>query len=679
MKRGFYLRLAIDGMKKNHRLYIPYLLTCTGMVMMFYIISGLANTPAILKMRGGDTIMIVLTLGSIVIGVFSALFLFYTNSFLIRRRNKEFGLYNILGMNKNNISRIMVIETLLTAWISLVFGLTLGILFSKLAELILVRMLEETAGYSLWIEPRGIFSTLIVFAVIFGLMLLVSIGRIRLTKPLDLLRSEAHGEKPPKANFLFAIAGLALLIAAYYIAVTIETPLAAIGSFFIAVLMVIVGTYLLFIAGSVVLCRLLQKNKKYYYKPAHFVSVSSMAFRMKRNGAGLASICILATMVLVMLSSTSCLYFGGENAIRATTPYDMILRVWCSDISECTDESLKDLTERACETLNGHVKDITDYSVFKIDGSFADGVIDLNGPGYDIETILSSMAAMNTVRTVHIISLSDYNRAKGKEETLSENEVLIWSSAKPYPYKTIEIDGCETIKDVRSIKEFPIKIPENESIVPLYVIVVPDWDKYVKEIKDHIEEINAGAEAHLISGTFNQYCCLNLSGLSDSEQIALCDTLAKNCSAYVSSQSEGRAEFFDMSGSLFFLGIILSIVFIAAAALIIYYKQLSEGYEDQSRFSIMQKVGMTGTEIKNTINSQILVVFFAPLLFAGIHLAFAFPYINKMLKIFAIDNLPLLIVTNLICFVLFSVFYIFVYRKTAGAYYNIVSDMDIKR
>ena len=286
---------------------------------------------------------------------------------------------------------------------------------------------------------------------------------------------------------------------------------------------------------------------------------------------------------------------------------------------------------------------------------------------------------MNTVRTVHIISLSDYNRAKGKEETLSENEVLIWSSTKPYPYKTIEIDGCETIKDVRSIKEFPIKIPENESIVPLYVIVVPDWDKYVKEIKDHIEEINAEAEANLISGTFNQYCCLNLSGLSDSEQIALCDTLAKNCSAYVSSQSEGRAEFFDMSGSLFFLGIILSIVFIAAAALIIYYKQLSEGYEDQSRFSIMQKVGMTGPEIKSTINSQILVVFFAPLLFAGIHLAFAFPYINKMLKIFAIDNLPLLIVTNLICFVLFSVFYVFVYRKTAGAYYNIVSDMDIKR
>ena len=316
MKRGFYLRLALDGMRKNKRLYIPYLLTCAGMVMMFYILCGLAFSPVIESIRGGDSITMVLFLGTFVVGFFALLFLFYTNAFLIRRRNKEFGLYNILGMNKRNISRILLWETIVSALFSLIAGLAGGLLFSKLAELFLIRMAGAEVGYDLRIEPLSIIAAVVFFGAIFTLILIVSLARIRLSKPLDLLKSEAAGEKPPKANWLLAVAGVIILGIAYYLAVSIQSPMAAFEVFFLAVLLVIAATYLLFIAGSVALCRLLQKNKKYYYRPDHFVSVSSMAFRMKRNGAGLASICILATMVLVMLSSTGCLYFGGGNAIR---------------------------------------------------------------------------------------------------------------------------------------------------------------------------------------------------------------------------------------------------------------------------------------------------------------------------------------------------------------------------
>lgn len=684
MKLGFYLRLAIDGMRKNSRLYVPYLLTCSGMVTIFYILGGLSHTQVIKTMRGGDTIGMVLTLGCIVLAVFSAIFLFYANSFLVRRRNKEFGLYNILGMNKVNISRILVIETTLTALVSLIVGLAVGLLLSKLAELILVRMAGEVSGYSLWIDPSSLIVTVIVFGVIFALLLLVSLARISLSKPLDLLRSEATGEKPPKANFLFALAGLLILGAAYYMALSIETPLAAIGVFFTAVLMVIIATYLLFVAGSVALCRLLQKNKKYYYRPEHFVSVSSMVFRMKRNGAGLASICVLATMVLVMLSSTSCLYFGGEGHVRGYYPYDIMVRVRYEDASECSATSLSAISTAVLKETNGHEKNAVSYSVFSTDGLLTDGVINVNG----VDRKKNAELIFNNVRSVSIISLSDYNRIAGTDVTLAENEALVWSSDKPYSAKTIGFDGCPTVKNVKVIKKLPIKISTGQTIVTLLVMVVPDWEEYTGEITRYIDKLNEGFESSLIYGTYEQYCCFDLSGVNEGSQIEMAGRIEKNTSSTSSvsylwlsadSFAENKIEFFGMYGSMFFLGIALSIVFMAAAALIIYYKQLSEGYEDQGRFCIMQKVGMTGHEIKKTVESQVLTVFFAPLILAGIHLAFAFPFVNKILDIIASSDTVLLMITNISCFLLFALFYIFVYRQTARAYYNIVSDRDVNR
>ena len=329
-----YPRLAFDAMRKNKRLYLPFLLTCTGMVAIFYIISYLSYNPTIRDMRGGEALTSMMSLGSFVIGIFSLIFLFYTHSFLMRRRKREFGLYHILGMGKGNLAMLLLWQTGILAVYALVSGLALGIALSKLAELGLVRLLGGQTGFELLVSWRALGMTLLIFSVIFLLQYLSALLQIRRSSSVSLLRSEQYGEKPPRANWVLALLGLLLLCAAYYLAVSIEEPISALGWFFVAVVMVIAATYLLMIAGSVALCRLLQKRKRYYYKPNHFVSTASMAYRMKRNGAGLASICILATMVLVILSSTTSLFFGVEDALHTRFPRDMNVDFRMSRLSE---------------------------------------------------------------------------------------------------------------------------------------------------------------------------------------------------------------------------------------------------------------------------------------------------------------------------------------------------------
>ena len=686
MKKGLYLRLALDGMRKNRRLYLPYLLTGACMVMMFYILFALASSPLMRTMRGGGSMAAILMLGTIVVAVFALLFLFYTNSFLIRRRNREFGLYNILGMNKHNISRILLWETLLSALIAIAAGLACGMLFGKLAELFLLHMAGENADYAIHIAPKGIAAAFALFGVIFALLLIVSLARVRLSKPLDLLKSEAAGEKPPKANWLLAAAGVLLLGAAYYLAVTIDSPLTALVLFFAAVLMVIVATYLLFIAGSVTLCKLLQKNRRYYYRASHFASVSSMAFRMKRNGAGLASICILATMVLVMLSSTSCLYFGGEDAMRGHYPYDITFQANYDDAADCTPEALERLVEMIRPAAGGRERDLCAFSVLEVSGGFENGCLDVSGYSRYLDVLNASASVLERVRTVFLLPLADYNRMAGTDLTLAPGEALIWSSGKDYPDDTLTIEGCRTLRVRDSLRQMPYRFPTDEFFVTVYCVVVPDWTAYASGLIAYVESLND----NMIGAVPKQLCSFDLPGVGTEEQLRIREAVIDAAieanggeeqkiwsGLGVSSYADGRGDFFSMYGSLFFLGIILSIVFIAAAALIIYYKQLSEGYEDQSRFGIMQKVGMTKREIKSAINSQVLTVFFAPLLLAGLHLAFAFPFVQKIIRLFGVVNTPLLIGTSAVCFLAFALFYVFVYRATAKAYYSIVSSAEV--
>ncbi len=668
MKALFYPRLAWTGIKNNRRLYLPYILTCIGMVAMFYIMLSLSTGEFLDKMRGGTTLGSVLGLGSAVIGFFAVLFLFYTNSFLIRRRKKEFGLYNILGMGKRNIARVLFSETLILAAVSLVFGLILGVALSKLAELGLAFFVESDAGYNFTVYPTAMGYTVLLFVCIFLLLFFKSVGQVGLSNPVELLRSESVGEKPPKANWVFGVLGIVILAAAYYISVTIEQPVAALGWFFVAVLMVIAATYLLFIAGSVLLCRILQKNKRYYYKPDHFVSVSSMVYRMKRNGAGLASICILITMVLVMIASTSCLYFGKEDVLRSQYPHDFNFTVDFDTLDEVTQENI-DKTKAGIDAFmdkNGGISFGICGKSDRVTGELRDGVFYMMGDDvYDPEhsTFL------------YLIDLADYNRNTGSSYRLNDGEALVFASSRTYDHDTIRIEGGREYKAVKSDGSIDfVRDTEMLGFSAVY-IVVPDFYSSAEALLQATEKQGV---SHWLQWRyqFDSPADHDKQVKITSELFSAADEITAETASGgfgLGSMASARDDFYGSFGGLFFLGIMLSIVFILAAVLIIYYKQISEGYEDQSRFEIMQKVGMTKKDIRKSINSQMLTVFFLPLLFAIVHLGFAFPMINKLLLLFGLDNLGLLLLTAAISALVFALFYIIVYRVTSNAYYSIVS------
>lgn len=427
MKTGFYPKLAFDGIRKNRRMYVPFICTCIGMVMMFYIISYLHYSDSVAAMRGGAIVQTMLNLGTITVGIFSCIFLFYTNSFLIRRRKKEFGLYHILGMGKRNIARILFWETMLTALISLVIGIGFGILFSKLAELGMLRLMHAQATYSMQISPDSILFTITVFGCIFILLFFNALRQIHFSGAISLIRSENVGEKPPKGNWILGILGLGCLVVAYYLAVTVADPVSALGMFFIAVILVIFGTYLIMIAGSVLFCRLLQKNKHYYYKANHFVSISSMVYRMKRNGAGLASICILATMVLVMLSTTVSLYFGMDDVLSNRYPYQFNTTVSYNSFDTMSDENTASILKLASDAMDKYEctqSNVSDYRSacfygYLIDNDF---VCDAKFDSHS-ETTNYLEGTM-----FYFVPLSDYNKMMGTNETLASDEALLFST-----------------------------------------------------------------------------------------------------------------------------------------------------------------------------------------------------------------------------------------------------------
>ena len=539
---SLYARLAWDGIRKNKRLYLPYILTCVGAVTMYYMMRELRDSPLLESMKGGGSSRMILGLGTWVIAVFSLLFLFYTYSFLIRRRQREFGLYHVLGLGKRHITLLCTLETLLTAAIALVVGLAAGVGLSFAVEMGLRSTMRAAVDFTFSINGGALLQTALLYLAIFLLILLSTLVKVGRGSAMSLLRSENYGEKPPKANVFVAVLGAVLLAVAYVMAVSIQEPLQAMLLFFAAVILVILATYLLFIAGSVALCKALQKNRNYYYQPRHFVSVSSMAYRMKRNGAGLASICILATMVLVMLSSSACLYFGAEDSLNAIYPTEFDMTVWISDPTTVPD----------------------------------------------LEKALNEAGAPCGV-------------AVWQQGTLEQWE-----------------DGAE-------------------------------WSAAFDTGLSRERQLELG---RAISSALNNP-----------------ETTWGYSTAF---RAEAADEFYGTYGSLFFIGIILSVLFICAAVLIIYYKQLCEGYEDQPRFAIMQKVGMTAADIRRSVNSQLLTVFFLPLAGAALHMAFAFPMIRRMLLLFRLTNTGLFVATVLISFAVLAVVYTLVYKATSNAYYRIV-------
>ena len=679
MKKGFYPKLAFDGIRKNKKMYLPYILTSVGMVMMYYIILFLQFSQNIKDAVKSSTASDILGLGSWVIAIFACIFLFYTNSFLIKRRKKEFGLYNILGMDKHNLSKILFWETLIIAVISLVIGLAAGIAFSKLAELIFLRLLKCDVTFNLSICPQGLGLCAAVFSVIYILLFFNSLRQVQFSSAISLVKSEQTGEKPPKGNWVLGILGVLLLGVAYYLALSIKEPLQAMLLFFVAVIMVIIGTYLIMIAGSVLFCRLLQKNKKYYYKSNHFVSVSSMVYRMKRNGAGLASICILATMVLVMISSTTSLYFGEEDALASRYPREINTSFTSLDTQFYKNgqaDKIRSEIDEIAKKHNANVHNSLTYLAGVLSGMVTDGNVET-----DVRNVYSGAVDYNKVFQFNFVSVDDYNKIMGTDYKLKDGEAMVYLFRKDSNFHSdsLSFNGGKSFKIVRYLDNFISQSDAAMTIVPTMAVFVNDLDKATQGMTDESRQYNSEPVVNFSwSYGFD-------TGLSEDEQIALSkdinsymidtsDNFKKDIhSAEVESREQNRMDFYALYGGLFGLGIILSIVFIFAAVLIIYYKQISEGYEDQSRFEIMQKVGMTKKEIRKSINSQLLTVFFLPLIFAGMHLAFAAPIIKKLLLIFNLTNLNLFIVTILISFAAFALFYMIVYKITSNAYYKIVS------
>lgn len=671
MKLGFYFGLAKDGIRKNSKMYTPYILTCIGMVMMYYIIMALQTDEAVLKMRGGSNMTMVLGFGGWVIAIFACIFLFYTNSFLIRRRKKEFGLYNILGMGRRHISLILLCESIIVAVVALALGLFCGILFSKFAELGLMNMVNVDVNYNFFLEAGAIISTVKIFACTFALLFLNNLRQLFFTSTIELLGSEKAGEKPPKANWLLAIAGVVILGIAYYISVTIKNPLAAFSLFFIAVILVIIATYLIMIAGSVLMCKILQKNKNYYYKKNHFVSVSSMAYRMKRNGAGLASICILATMVLVIISSTSCLYFGSEDAIARRYPRQI---QFTFDFKNAEQANLGNVNEiktgldKAIEDCGVQKENVYTSRSASIAGALSGDKLTTSVGVYGDKGV----SEMNSVIMLYFIPIEDYNIMTGKNIELEENEALCFFT-EDYDKDSIEIDGQTTFNIIDTIDKCPNMDDVDFEVVPVMVMYIHDYDGALKKMEE-LEDIDG--KSRLVYN-YEYGFDTNLSEEKQGEYAKIIkEKLLEKQYQFEEVMLDIRAtekeDFYMAFGGLFYLGILLSIVFIFAAVLIIYYKQISEGYEDHSRFDIMRKVGMTDKEIRKSINSQILTVFFFPLILAGIHICFAFPIVRKLLMMFNLNNVGLFIVTSIITFLIFTVLYAIVYRVTSNAYYRIV-------
>lgn len=673
MKIFLYPRLAWSGIRKNKELYIPYLLTCIGMIMMYYIVSYLYTGTMLEKVYGASVMAVMMGLGRFVIGAFSVIFLFYTHSFLIRRRKKEFGLYSILGMNRGNLARILVWESLMVAGITLVIGIVLGLLFSKLAELLMNYILLGEADYVLRVNPQDIQQTLILYLVIFFLILLVTLRQIRTVDPIQLLHSETVGEQPPKANWVMALAGLILLGAAYYMAVTIEEPIAALLLFFVAVILVIIGTYLLFIAGSVALCRLLQKNKRYYYRTNHFVSVSSMTYRMKRNGAGLASICILCTMVLVMLVSTVCLYGGLEGTLRSRYPRNIMTENRAEGWQLLQEENFapaRDAMEQVTAAHGLTPENVLDYSAVCFVGYLREGALKT-----DTDTVPLFTEGYNDIWQVFVIPLADYNRIMGTQEVLGAGELLMYTSGAGFKRNTLEIGGAGQTWQVRKVPEFVDNGVAMVSVASYMYLFVEDVESFIQPMTALLDSYGNPVLNYQWQYGFDLNC-------TDEEQSTIFYEIQGALSALETqgipirfseeSVAVNRYRFYQLYGGLFFLGIMLGLVFVLATTLIMYYKQISEGYEDQGRFEILQKVGMTGREIRKSINSQVMTVFFLPLLVAGIHLAFAFPFLYKMLMMMGFHNLKLLVMVAAAAYLLFGVGYVLVYRITSRAYYHLV-------
>ncbi|WP_194191568.1 FtsX-like permease family protein [Clostridium chrysemydis] len=651
MNSSLYPKLALTNIKKNSRLYIPYILTCIVTIAMFYVIFELANNPGMKKLPGATGIISLMSFGVVIIGILSAVFIFYANSFLIKQRKKEFGLFNILGMEKRHIARIVLFENLYVSLGSLVTGILLGLLLNKLMFLLLLKLLKFEVQMGFEFSSIALIGTVILFAIVFTLVLTTTIIQIYRSKPIELIKGKSVGEREPKNKWIITIIGLISLSIGYYISVTTTNKLAVVNLFFVAVLFVCIGVYCLFTSGSITLLKILRKNKNYYYKTNHFISVSTMMYRMKQSAFGLANICILSTSVLVVVSSTVALYVGSEDIIKSRYPKEITIT-----LNKASDKSIEDVNKTVDKILEENKVSAVDLASYKM----KTGILSKEGDKFIVNDGVTFIAN-GDVSTVIPITLEDYNKVMKENKTLKDNEVLMYSNREKYNKDSFSIDG-KTFNIKEKLKECVPNGMNTASIFNTDYIVVKDDNTFKELLKNSNEEYYYGFDLNNkdLNGKVYDEINKELKGVQDKYKIK------------TELADRERADFYSIFGGLFFLGIFLGTLFIMATILIMYYKQLSEGYDDKERYNIMQKVGLSKREIKATINSQVLTVFFMPLAFAIVNIAFAFPSITRLLEALNFTNAKLYAVYTGVTCLVFALCYGAVYLVTAKIYYKIV-------
>ncbi len=670
MHKRIFSRLAKQNIRNNKSTYIPYMITCIFCIAMIYMMEFLRDCPTLDQaVRQADEVRMIVFTGEIVVEIFCIIFLIYSNSFLMKRRQKEIGLYNILGLERNHIGIVMFLETIITSIGSLAGGIATGIIGSKLALLLLLKLLHIPSVLGFYISVKGIFTCLFMFGIIFLMILFLNLAKIHLSRPVELLRGNNTGEKEPAAKWLMALIGFICLGAGYYLAVTTESPIKAITIFLLAVILVMAGTYLLFTAGSIVILKFLRRRKSFYYRTGNFISISGMLYRMKQNAIGLASICILSTGVLLMISMTVSIYFGMNDIMLNRYPYDV-------------DMSVTSISEEECQTaIEAFEKTIADNKVpveKSVEEIYLDIVCSKNGDQILIKPT-NTIQNSDSVLVLSLLDQAEYERLTGISANLNDGEIFAW-----YP-SAVQKDSVTVDEKEFTVKKWMDKNPltcGEDAVSDNAVLVVTDedfkkFDEMRTEMYKGVSSAPAGEDLTLhlgldITGSETDKIDFGTPVMETVKDLKKSGGLSENAWIISGIRQQEYESYYADNGSLLFIGIFLGSLFLMGTAMIIYYKQISEGYEDQKRFEIMQKVGLSRREVRSSVRRQILMVFFLPLLMAMLHITMAFPMIRRLLLLFGMTNTKLFIGCTAGTVLIFAVVYGLIYLITARSYYHIV-------
>ena len=670
MHKGIFSRLAKQNIRNNKSTYIPYMITCIFCIAMIYMMEFLRDCPTLDQaVRQADEVRMIVFTGEIVVEIFCIIFLIYSNSFLMKRRQKEIGLYNILGLERNHIGIVMFLETIITSIGSLAGGIAAGIIGSKLALLLLLKLLHIPSVLGFYISVKGIFTCLFMFGIIFLMILFLNLAKIHLSRPVELLRGNNTGEKEPAAKWLMALIGFICLGAGYYLAVMTESPIKAITIFLLAVILVMAGTYLLFTAGSIVILKFLRRRKSFYYRTGNFISISGMLYRMKQNAIGLASICILSTGVLLMISMTVSIYFGMNDIMLNRYPYDV-------------DMSVTSISEEECQTaIEAFEKAIADNKVpveKSVEEIYLDIVCSKNGDQILIKPT-NTIRNSDSVLVLSLLNQAEYERLTGISANLNDGEIFAW-----YP-SAVQKDSVTVDETEFTVKKWLDKNPltcGEDAVSDNAVLVVTDedfkkFDEMRTEMYKGVSSAPAGEDLTLhlgldITGSETEKIEFGTPVMETVKDLKKSGGLSENAWIISGIRQQEYESYYADNGSLLFIGIFLGSLFLMGTAMIIYYKQISEGYEDQKRFEIMQKVGLSRREVRSSVRRQILMVFFLPLLMAMLHITMAFPMIRRLLLLFGMTNTKLFIGCTAGTVLIFAVLYGLIYLMTARSYYHIV-------